>query len=208
MHYAKLLKIMSLLTLAMVLLASCGSGQTSPAPSRAEQSPSAQKQEEIPAVDQNEVFEASKPSEDEELFLASYIGNTVGDAVRDFGDEYVMDYYEGSTIITYPDDFGFLFGTTVDTITDDLVIRQVVAVGQHPVVYDLTGSMTYSEIVETVGGETNVPPQDRFFNEIYQEWETVLEFTYREYRLIYFGEDGAENSQAYLYKLLSWTSIR
>lgn len=195
MRYVKLVKVVILLVLTAVLLASCGRSRA-PAPPRAEQSPTVQEQEEAPAVERDEAPEESDPGAEQEAFLASYIGKTVSDVVEDFGDEYTVDYYEGSTIITYPDGFGFLFGITVDKITDDLVIRQVIAAGQRPVVYDLTGSMTYSEIVEAVGGEANVPPQDRFFSEIYQEWEIVIEFVYREYCLVYFWEDGSEESQS------------
>lgn len=152
MRHTKLLRIMILLVLAAALLASCGRSRTSALP-KAGQSPAVQAPEETPPADQDTMPEEFEPDEEEAPFLASYIGKTGGDVVRDFGDEYETGYYEGSTFITYPDDFSFLFGTAVDEVTDDLIIRQMMAAGQWPVVYDLTGSMTYSEIVDAVGGE-------------------------------------------------------
>lgn len=151
MRHTKLLRIMILLVLAAALLASCGRSRTSALP-KAGQSPAVQAPEETPPADQDTMPEEFEPDEEEAPFLASYIGKTGGDVVRDFGDEYETGYYEGSTFITYPDDFSFLFGTAVDEVTDDLIIRQMMAAGQWPVVYDLTGSMTYSEIVDAVGG--------------------------------------------------------
>lgn len=43
--------------------------------------------------------ELQEPQED---FYAQYLGKTVGDAVRGLGNEYIVNYYEGSTMIGYP----------------------------------------------------------------------------------------------------------
>lgn len=203
MRYAKQLKIMIILALGSFLLSSCGSSQT-PVPPQTAPPASIQKAEETQSLDQDAAFEEPEPDADQETFPASYIGKTVSDVVRDFGDEYVVDYFEGSTMIGYPDVLWFLFGTAVDTITDDLVIRQIMAAGRYPVVYDLTGSMSYSEIVEAVGEEAEVPPPERYFDEVYQAWETFTEFSYREYHLYYSWEgDTAERptSFVHVYKL-------
>lgn len=203
MRYAKWLKTIMIFILAAALLASCGSDHT-PALRRAESPSATQETEKTPPSDQGAALEEPEPDADQETFPASYIGKTVGDVVRDFGDEYIVEYLEGSTMIGYPDDLWFLFGTTVDTITDDLVIRQIMAAGRYPVVYDLTGSLTYSEIVEAVGGEADVPPSERYFDEIYQAWETFTEFSYREYHLSYSWENDTEEVPAsfvHVYKL-------
>lgn len=194
MSHTKFTRIISWLILIAFLLTSCGSDHP-PAPPQDEQpSTTIPESEQATPIEQDTSLEEAESNTDQETFPASYIGKTVGDVVRDFGGEYAVDYYEGSTMIGYPDNFWFLFGIAVDTITDDLIIRQVMAGGQYPVVYDLKGSMTYPEIVEAVKGEADVPPPESFFHEIHEEWETTTGFSYRGYELIYWWDDDPENT--------------
>lgn len=135
--------------------------------------------------------ESQKPQED---FYAQYIGKTVGDVVQGLGDDYITDYYEGSAMIGYPGNLWFLFGSAADTITDDLIIRQMIVSGQDPAVYGLAGSMTYPEIVEAVCEETEVPTPDFYYSLMDDDWEYTTGFTYRGYYLIYTWLEDPENA--------------
>lgn len=139
------------------------------------------------------VQDSQEPQPD---FRAQYIGKTVGDVVQDLGNEYVVDYYEGSTMICYPDGLWFLFGSVEDTITDDLIIRQMISWEQYPAVYELTGCMTYPEIVDTVQGELEIPQPDYHYVEAEDLWEYTLSFTYCEYDLAYFWLNDPEDDPA------------
>lgn len=70
MRYLKRLKITMPLILAVVLLASCGSGQ-SLVPSQAEPPFTVQETEETPPSDQDAALEEPEPNADQETFLAS-----------------------------------------------------------------------------------------------------------------------------------------
>lgn len=129
--------------------------------------------------------EEQDSQEPQENFLALYIGKTVGEVVQDLGDEYVVDYFEGSTMIGYPGNLWFLFGNTEENITDDLIIRQMIASGQRAAVYELAGSMTYSEIVEAVDEEADIPQPEYYYSEIDDSWTYSTSFIYRGYQLIY-----------------------
>lgn len=144
-----------------------------------------------------ETQETGIPQESQESqkdFRAQYIGRTVGDVVQDLGDEYVVDYYEGSTMICYPDGLWFLFGSTEDAITDDLIIRQMISWEQYPAVYELTGCMTYPEIVDAVQGEVEIPQPDYYYSLVDEEWEYTLAFTYHEYCVSYTWLDDPETT--------------
>ena len=113
--------------------------------------------------------EAEESPEPQSDFRAQYIGRTVGDVVQLLGNEYTVDHYEGSTMIGYPGNLWFLFGSTEDTITDDLIIRQMITSEEYPAVYALTGSMTYPEILEAVDEETDIPQHSSYYSEAYDE---------------------------------------
>lgn len=138
-----------------------------------------------------ETEESPEPQSD---FRAQYIGRTVGDVVQLLGNEYTVDHYEGSTMIGYPGNLWFLFGSTEDTITDDLIIRQMITSEQYPAVYELTGSMTYPEILDAVDEETDIPQPASYYSEADDENYYTLEFTYREYHLLYTWLDDPENT--------------
>lgn len=127
-------------------------------------------------------------------FRAQYIGKTVGDIVQDLGNEYVVDYYEGSTMICYPDGLWFLFGSVEDTITDDLIIRQMISSEPYPAVYGLTGCMTYPEIEEAVGSESKIPQPDYYYSLVDEAWEYTLAFIYHEYCVSYTWLDDPETT--------------
>jgi len=196
-----------LFLLSLLILSSCQKPQSKPTPEtqptvstedfeEEEVKMDAEKSEvdEEKSSDISDLPEVQGSQEPQPDFRAQYIGKTVGDVVQDLGNEYVVDYYEGSTMICYPDGLWLLFGSVEDTITDDLIIRQMISSEPYPAVYELTGCMTYPEIEEAVGGESKIPQPDYYYSLVDEEWEYTLAFTYHEYCVSYTWLDDPETT--------------
>lgn len=194
----KQLKALASLALAACLLSSCGLERALNAP-RAERVPGLDGETEPQPTPTAQAWEAGReepvPEEEQNVSFSTYLGKTVGEAERDLGSYYSVDVYEGSTLIRY-DLMGvcFLFGAVVDSVTDDLVIRQMFVTKRQPVLYTLMGAMTYPEIRKAVFGRAEVPAPENYFNYMSSEWEYSTSFSYRGYEVTYTWRDDPERT--------------
>jgi len=135
-------------------------------------------------------------SEPEDGSLASYIGKTVGDVLRDFGDGYMLDEFSGSTIIIYPE-AAFLLGRVVKSLSDDMMIFIVIGYGEENALHGLCGAMTYPELAEAVGPEIKLDQPKFLYIELEEISYYSLEFQYNGYLLSYSWTNDPQTTASY-----------
>ena len=130
------------------------------------------------------------------IALADYIGRTLGELKKDFGDNYEITGYSGSMGVTYDNNTIFLFGGTPENFPDSLVIRLIVSVSSEPVVYDLCGNMTYLQLKEHLVGLVELDEPEKFYDLEYEQFDYTLGYQYREYNIAYtwYDDPNVDNS--------------
>lgn len=126
--------------------------------------------------------------------IVDFIGETMGNVIERYGDDYFAGNYEGSTYIAYWDIATFYFGTSVDYPDNNAVINTISLYSNASLVGNLTGSMTYPELVDAVGREVKLEQPDYYFSEIDNNYSYSTEFTYRGYNVFYVWLEDPETN--------------
>lgn len=126
--------------------------------------------------------------------IVDLLGKTMGDVIERYGNDYFASNYEGSTYIIYWDIAAFYFGTSVYYPDNNAVIDRISLYSGMPLIGNLTGAMTYPELVDTVGGEVKLEPPDYFFDELDKYYSYSTGFTYQGYNFIYLWLEDPETT--------------
>ena len=137
---------------------------------------------------------------------ADFIGLPPSALFDYYGTDYIMENYAGSTFLIFDGSPEYYFGEMVvdysgepvKEISDDLLIRQVIAYDRHILVDNIPSAATYPELVAAVGEEVTLEEPTYYFNEMDDTYAYSLSFYYQEYHLSYtWYEDPMTNPSAF-----------
>lgn len=117
--------------------------------------------------------------------IVNFLGKTMEDVVERYGNEYSAGNYEGSTYIAYEDIATFFFGAIVEYPDNNAVINIISLSSSESLTGNLTGAMTYPELVDAVGEETKLEQPDYSYNEMEDYGYYSTEFVYQGYNVSY-----------------------
>ncbi len=130
--------------------------------------------------------------------LVSLLGKTMGDMVERYGSDYVAGSYAGSTCLFYEDIAGFDFCASIEYPDNNAVIHIIWANSSKPLIGNLTGNMTYPEILDAVGEEVSLEPPEYYYNLEVDDDAYSIGFEYQGYYIIYeWFEDPETHASAY-----------
>ena len=127
--------------------------------------------------------------------MAQLVGSTVKDVKAVFGDGAKLGYYHGAGTAEYEDEKAiFVFTGYYDTLDDDCVIALSVSQGEAKLFENLTGTMTYPELVEAVDRSPTVTEPKKEFDDMFGAYRYFLTFFYKGYHFKYtWNEDPNTN---------------
>ena len=132
--------------------------------------------------------------------LSDYIGRTVNDVKRSFGDNFSFQGYSGTTVMFYDKGIAFCLEQFVSTPSGNERIIAVTSNDESKVFEKISGNMTYDDIVKSIGSEVALERPTHYFNQLDNRQEYVLEFNYKEYEVDYIWLDNPDNGEdAYIY---------
>lgn len=124
--------------------------------------------------------------------IVSFLGKTMGDVIEQYGNDYYASNFEGSTYLVYKDFAGFSFGTFIEYPDINAVIKVISLYSSDSLIGNLTGAMTFPEIVDAVGEEVKLERPDYYFDEIDNEYNYLIGFTYQGYSFNYLWLEDPE----------------
>lgn len=137
--------------------------------------------------------------------LSRYIGQTLGDVKRDFGEYLGCMEYDNLTSIEYAGaDYVFrvsgLWDSSLGNYPPDTEkIIRVSGYGKTNILDGLCGNMSYQEICATVGDKISLPEpekMERIYSGDYPDSYTLY-FQYENYNVVYFWKQTTPDNDAY-----------
>lgn len=170
-------RMFTLLLAAVMLLtlAACGNAaEDIPAPSESEEA--ATQAPTLPPLTQEEL---------DAMLPAEFIGRTVGDLFSKYGTEYFRNEYNNSTYLEFEGTPAFLLGFYPSFVTEDMIVRQVIAGGRKDLLDDIKSDAIYPEIQQMVGDEVVLGEPVYHNDELNMTESYTLVFEYKGYRFEY-----------------------
>ena len=133
--------------------------------------------------------------------LSSYIGKTVSDVRNSFGNGFSFEGYQGTSIMPYYDKgiTFFLEKYSSNPSNSDKIIA-VTSNNETKVFEKLSGKMSYSEIVNVIGAEITLSQPKKYFSQIDNREEYILQFDYKGYAVDFtWLHDPNTNKSTYVY---------
>lgn len=127
--------------------------------------------------------------------LTDYIGKTVADIKEEFGSNYLADGFEGATAIGYDSlRIFFILDSYYDNPPPSAKVVYAASTGSRKLLGALNGTMTYEELVSTLG--TDIIKEKPEYWENY--WEYNLIFSYKGYDFVYTWDNNPDDGHTSL----------
>ena len=133
--------------------------------------------------------------------LSGYIGKTVSDVRKSFGNGFSFEGYQGTSIMPYYDKgiTFFLEKFSNNPSNSDKIIA-VTSNNETKVFENLSGKMSYTEIVNAIGSEITLSQPKKYFSQVDNREEYILQFNYMGYDVDFtWLHDPKINKSTYVY---------
>lgn len=130
--------------------------------------------------------------------VASFLDGYAGELIQLYGKNYTLGTYQGGTFIQFagtpwyflkgpdiPEDVSYGGYYTPELINNYMTIHEISAGGEAPLLDGLTSSMTYPELVQTVGNDTTLNEPEYFESVDSGACFYLVSFTYKGYSFGY-----------------------
>lgn len=133
--------------------------------------------------------------------LSGYIGKTVSDVINSFGNGFSFEGYQGTSIMSYYDKgITFFLEKFSNNPSDSDKIIAVTSNNETKVFEKLSGKMSYSEIVNAIGSEITLSQPKKYFSQIDNREEYILQFDYKGYAVDFtWLHEPNTNKSTYVY---------
>ena len=137
-------------------------------------------------------------------FLSTYIGKTVSDVKSSFGNDFSFEGYQGTSVMAYYDK-GITFFLEKHSASPSNSER-IIAVSSNnetEVFNNLCGAMNFSEIKDVVSSDVKIEQPTKYFSQIDNREEYILQFEYKGYDVDYiwlYPPNSNKSTYAYVSK--------
>lgn len=133
--------------------------------------------------------------------LSDFIGQTVYDVKKEYGNNFSFDGYEGTTVIWYYDlGISFYLEKYSNSPSDQDKIIAVSSNKNIEVFDKMCGNITFEELKDIVGSEEELEYPDYYHNLVDDIWEYSLQFEYNGYNVNYVWYEQPDcNKSIYVY---------